>query len=142
MENKSFLAVLKKSTLSFYYVSPMILGVLGISALLITFVSPTEAHKIFTGNKTLDTIYGAVLGSIMMGNALLSYILAGEFQNMNISLFAITAFLLSWVSIGYVQIPMEISFFGKRFTFVRNGLAIVFTLIISVLIVVTYEKVR
>jgi uncharacterized membrane protein YraQ (UPF0718 family) len=140
--NPSFIQVLKKSAVGIYYVSPMILAVLGLSALLISFVTPEQAKSLFTGNGFTDTIYGTISGSIMMGNAMISYILGGELIKMNISLYAITAFLLAWVSLGYVQIPLEISYFGKRFTYTRNILAIVFTLIISVLIVITYEAVR
>jgi uncharacterized membrane protein YraQ (UPF0718 family) len=120
----------------------MILSVLGIAALLITFITPEQMQNIFKGNALLDSIYGTIVGGIMMGNAMISYILGSELQNMHISLYAITAFLLSWVSLGYIQIPMEISFFGKRFVIVRNILALIFTFIISILIVFTYEKIR
>jgi uncharacterized membrane protein YraQ (UPF0718 family) len=139
---KSFKQILIQSALGIYYVSPMILSVLGIAALLITFITPEQMQNIFKGNTLLDSIYGTIVGGIMMGNAMISYILGSELQDMHISLYAITAFLLSWVSLGYIQIPMEISFFGKRFVIIRNILALIFTFIISILIVFTYEKIR
>ncbi len=141
-KNKTFKQVLKQSALGIYYVSPMIISVLALAALLITFITPADIKNIFQGNAFLDTLYGAIAGGIMMGNAMVSYILGSELQAMNVSTYAITAFLLAWVSIGYLQIPMEISFFGKRFTFIRNILAIFFTFIISILIVITYESIR
>jgi uncharacterized membrane protein YraQ (UPF0718 family) len=141
-KRKPFFQILKQSALGIYYVSPMIISVLALAALLITFITPDDVKSIFQGNTFLDTLYGAILGGIMMGNAMVSYILGSELQNMGVSIYAITAFLLAWVSIGYLQIPMEISFFGRRFTFIRNLLAIIFTFIISILIVITYESIR
>jgi len=141
-QRPAFIQVLKKSALGILYVSPMILGVLGLSALLLTYVTPEQVKTVFTGNSITDTLYGTFLGGIMMGNAMISYILGGELLKIGVSLYAVTAFLLSWVTIGYVQIPMEITFFGKRFTIIRNLMALIFTLIISILIVLTYEKFR
>ncbi len=145
MKNKkkpNFTQILKQAALSIYYMSPMILGVLGLSAILLTFISPEEIKHIFTGQPFTDTIYGLLLGAIMMGNAMLSYILGGELLKMGISYYAVTAFLLAWVTLGMVQIPLEISFFGKRFVIIRNLLAILFTFIITILIVATYEAVK
>jgi uncharacterized membrane protein YraQ (UPF0718 family) len=141
-KNKAFLPELKKAALNIYYVSPMILGVLGLSAILLTFITPSQIKTVFTGNPVADTIYGTFTGAIMMGNAMLSYILGGELLKMGVSMYAVTAFLLAWVSLGFVQLPMEVSFFGKRFVFIRNLLAVLFTLIISILIVMTYESIR
>jgi len=140
--HKAFFPELKKAALNIYYVSPMILGVLGLSAILLTFITPAEIKTVFTGNPFTDTIYGTFTGAIMMGNAMLSYILGGELLKIGVSLYAVTAFLLAWVSLGIVQLPMEISFFGKRFVLIRNLLAVSFTLIISILIVLTYEGIR
>ena len=137
-----FSRILKHAALSIYYMLPMILGVLGLSAILITFIKPEQVKQVFTGMPLTDTIYGLLLGAIMMGNAVLSYILGGELLKMGISLYAVTAFLLAWITLGIVQIPMEIEFFGKRFVIVRNMMAIVFTLITSLLIVVTYETIK
>ena len=141
-EKPSFFQVLKKAALSIFYVSPMILGVLGLSSLLLTYITPDQVKTVFTGNSITDTLYGTFLGGVMMGNAMISYILGGELLKMGVSLYAVTAFLLAWVTIGYVQLPMEIAFFGKRFTIIRNLMAILFTLLLSILIVLTYESIR
>ena len=105
-KNKSFLVVFKKSALSIYKISPMILGILGLASLLMVYLKPENIQKVFSGNVYLDTIYGTLLGSLMLGNAIISYILGGELLKTGISMYAITAFLLSWTSIGYVQIPL------------------------------------
>jgi uncharacterized membrane protein YraQ (UPF0718 family) len=137
-----FIIKLKQATLSIYYVSPMILSVLGLSAILLTFISPEQIKTIFTGNPFTDTILGTFTGAVMMGNAMISYILGGQLLQMGVSLYAVTAFLLAWVTLGIVQIPMELSFFGKKFVIIRNTMAFFTTLIISILIVLTYEAIK
>ncbi len=141
-KKRTFAMVLKQAAMSIYYVSPMILGVLGLSALLLTFITPDQVKTVFTGNPVTDTLYGTIIGSVMMGNAMISYILGGELLKLGVSLYAVTAFLLAWVTLGWVQIPVEISFFGKRFVLWRNVSAFIFTLIISILIVYTYEAIQ
>ncbi len=136
------MVIFKKSALGIYKISPMILGILGLASLLMVYLKPENIEKVFSGNVYLDTIYGTLLGSLMLGNAIISYILGGELLNTGISMYAITAFLLSWTSIGYVQIPLEISFFGRKFVILRTLLAIIFTLILSGLIVWTYEAIK
>jgi len=138
----SFKRIFIQAALGIYHVFPMILGVLGLSALLLTFITPEQVKTVFTGKAWSDALFGTISGSIMMGNAMISYILGGELLKLGVSLFAVTAFLLSWVSLGWVQIPLETSFFGKKFVIYRNILSLLFTLLISILIVFTYEAVR
>ncbi len=134
-----FADAIKKSALNIFRMSPMILGILGLAALLTNYVQIEDIRHIFTGDKLPDTLKGTFVGSLMLGNAVISYILGGELLQKGISYYAITAFLLAWVSVGIVQIPMEIQFFGKRFVFIRTAMAIGFTLILTFFIVQTYN---
>jgi hypothetical protein len=44
------------------------------------------------------------------------------------SIVIVWAFLISWVTVGFVQIPAESYYFGKKYAFLRNLLAFVFSL--------------
>ncbi|MEE8588777.1 MAG: permease, partial [Sulfurimonadaceae bacterium] len=57
--------------------------------------------------------------------------IGGELLKEGISLYAVTAFILSFVTLGLVQLPLEYSLFGMRFTVVRNLLALLFALLIA-----------
>jgi uncharacterized membrane protein YraQ (UPF0718 family) len=50
-----------------------------------------------------------------------------------VSLYAVTAFILAWVTLGFIQIPMEVEAFGGRFTLIRNVLAFLGTLVVATL---------
>ena len=44
---------------------------------------------------------------------------------------AVAIFLNSWVMVGFVTMPYEISVFGKRFTVTRNILAFIGAIVIG-----------
>lgn len=94
--------------------------------------------SIFSGNTFLDTLWGACFGSILAGNPINSYVIGGELLKYNISLFAVTALIVTWVTVGLVQLPAEIAALGKKFALLRNGLSFVLSIpiaIVTVLIV-------
>jgi hypothetical protein len=50
---------------------------------------------------------------------------------------AVTALLVSWVTVGSIQLPAEIQAFGSRFALFRNGISFVFAILIAFLVLVT-----
>ncbi len=116
---------------------PVIFGVLLLISLLVTIIPKEFYSKLFTGNIILDSLLGAIVGSISMGNPLVSYIIGGELLAEGVSLVAITAFILAWVSVGVTQLPVEIKALGKRFAIIRNLLSFATALVIAVLTVFT-----
>jgi len=141
INKKRFIGIMKKSSQGILYMFPMIIGILGLSSLLINYLNPDDIKHFFTGDRLMDTLSATFIGGLMLGNAVISYILGGELISAGVSMYAITAFLLAWVSIGYVQIPLEVSYFGKKFVLFRSLLAMIFTIVLSILIVISYEAI-
>jgi len=50
---------------------------------------------------------------------------------------AITAFIISWVTVGIVQLPAESLMLGKKFAFTRNIVSFITAIIIAILTVFT-----
>ena len=118
---------------------PMILAILGLLGLMESFVSKEMLTSLFTGDAVTDTLIGTLTGAVAVGNAMVSYILGGELLHQGISLYAVTAFVLAWVTLGVVQLPAEAEVFGLRFTVYRNLLAFVFTLLVAIITVWTLQ---
>ena len=135
------LSVLKESFLntlnSFQQFLPTIIGILMLISLIIVAVPKEFYTNIFTNNKIIDSFIGAILGSIAVGNPIISYVIGGELLKQGISFIAITAFMLTWISVGIVQLPAESLMLGKRFAITRNVLSFLTALIISVLTIIT-----
>jgi hypothetical protein len=128
-----FFRVLQKSALSFAAMAPMIAAVVGLVGLFQILVTPQMLAALFRGNVITDTLTGTLAGAAAVGTPIISYLLGGELLGQGISLFAVTAFILSWVSLGLIQLPAEVEAFGGRFTLYRNLLAFAFTIIVAVL---------
>ncbi len=129
MGRPPFFAVLKKSGIAFAAMVPLLLGVVGLVGIFQVTVTPEILASLFGGNPLADTLTGTLAGAVAAGNPLISYILGGELLRRGISLFAVTAFILSWVSLGVIQLPAEVEIFGGRFTLYRNLLSLIFTIV-------------
>ncbi|MCD4778149.1 MAG: hypothetical protein K8R12_04190 [Desulfobacterales bacterium] len=114
---------------------PVLTGVVLLIGLFSSFISKELLSSVFSGNIAIDTLLGASLGSIFAGSPINSYIIGGEFLEYGISLFAVTALIISWVTVGIVQLPAEMAGLGIRFALVRNAVSFALSLIIAILTV-------
>ena len=114
---------------------PILVGVLLLVGALNTLVPKQFFARIFTGNRVLDPLIGALFGSIAAGNPLTSYIIGGELLGSGISLIAVLAFVVSWVTVGTIQLPAESLMLGRRFALLRNGISCLMAIAIALLTV-------
>jgi len=117
---------------------PIMAGIL----MLISLLNPLfEIYypRIFTGNYFLDPLIGAIAGSVSFGIPVASYVVGGELIKGGVSLLAVAAFILSWSTVGLVVLPLEIASLGKKFAVWRNSLNFVFSIIISILTILTLK---
>lgn len=118
---------------------PNILAIVFLSGLFVEFI-PIQKISAFLGRGPLtDGLTGALFGSISTGNPLISYVLGGELLDQGFSLIAVTAFIVSWVTVGSIQLPAEILTFGRRFALVRNIVSFFFAMIIAWLTILTLQ---
>ena len=83
----------------------------------------------------MDPFIGGAIGSILAGNPIESYVLGGEFIKQGVSLMAVTAFLVAWVTVGIVQLPAESLILGKKFAVARNILSFLFSIMVALITV-------
>jgi len=112
---------------------PVLAGVVLLVGLANTLVPKSIYTKIFSKNFLLDSVIGSGLGSVLAGNPITSYVLGGEFLKEGISLVAVTAFLVSWVTVGLVQLPAESLLLGKKFAILRNVISFIFSIVVAII---------
>jgi uncharacterized membrane protein YraQ (UPF0718 family) len=128
---------MKKTMSMFLGMLPILIGVVFLTGLILEFLPAERARELFGGNNLLDALIGATFGSIAAGHPLTSYVLGGELLANGISLVAVTALLVSWVTVGSVQFPAEALMLGRRFALYRNLLCYVFSILIAILTIAT-----
>ncbi len=115
---------------SFGRALPTLVPTLMLVSLLVVTIPRDLYTKIFTGGP-LDPIIGAAIGSISAGNPANSYVIGGELLRAGVSLLAVTAFIVAWVTVGVVQIPAESAILGRRFALVRNALSFLMSIVVA-----------
>jgi hypothetical protein len=130
-------AALIRTLRSVFNLLPVIVGTFLLTSLAFTLI-PKEGFKaLFGRHEILDVLLGAGMGSIAAGNPLAGYILGGELLAGGASLIAVTAMIVSWVTVGIVQLPAEALLLGRRFAMLRNLLSFLFAIAIAFLTVGT-----
>ena len=75
------------------------------------------------------------MGSVLTGNPVNSYVIGKNLLNIGVGLSGVTAMMLTWVSIGLIQLPVESKALGIRFALVRNITGFIVAIIMSVVVV-------
>jgi uncharacterized membrane protein YraQ (UPF0718 family) len=130
---------ISKATMSILTMMPMLLGVIGLVALMQIYVTPGMLAQLFGHGSVADISTGTVAGAISSGNPAVSYLIADGLLKQGVSLYAVTAFILSWVTLGIVQLPAEASVFGLRFTLYKNILTLISTILVAFFTVLTLK---
>lgn len=127
----------KKTLNSFKQSLPILLGMILLISLAQAIIPKEFYLKIFTGNPIIDPIAGAIFGSIATGNPVTSYVISGELLKQGVSLIAVTAFILSWVTVGIIQFPAESLMLGRKFAITRNLISFISAIIVAILVTLT-----
>ena len=129
----------KKTIRTFINIVPIIVGMLLLTSLLITVFPEQISAGLFGNGDIIDTMLGASIGSIAAGHPLASYLLGGELLSGGVSLLAVTALIVTWVTVGIVQLPAEALLLGTRFAVYRNIVSFITAISIAFLTVYTLQ---
>lgn len=132
-----FRIALQKSVRTFINVVPIIVGMLLLTSLIVTLFPEQLNAGLFGNGEIFDSLLAATAGSIAVGHPLASYLLGGEMLEGGVSLTAVTALLVTWVTVGIVQVPAEALMLGTRFALYRNIISYLAAIAISFLTVFT-----
>lgn len=129
-----------KATKALRRMMPIIIGMVLLVGLINAVVPKSVFLYVFKGNLFIDSFIGSLVGSILAGNPITSFIIGGELLKVGISLIAVTAFIVAWVTVGIVQFPAEAMLLGKKFAAIRNITAFFLAILVGILttLVVTF----
>ncbi len=126
---------LQKTAKQFIGMLPVLMGVILLVGLLNGFLPKSLLLSAFCGDVFKDTLLGVLIGRILAGNPVNSYVMGESLLKMGVSLFGVTALMLSWVSVWVIQLPAEKSALGMRFAIIRAMAAFFISIPASIFIV-------
>lgn len=126
---------LKKAWKSFENILPQLSAILLLIGFALAILSP-ETISYFMGESSglLGVLFAALIGSITLIPGFVAFPLAAALMESGAGYMQIGAFVSTLMMVGIVTIPMEVSFFGKKATLIRNALALVFSLLVAIII--------
>ena len=128
------LLALKKAWKAFENILPQFLSIIIIIGVMLAILTPEQISKLLGGESGwLGVIIAAVIGSITLIPGFVAFPLAAALLKSGAGYMQIAAFVSTLMMVGIVTMPVEIKYFGKKATILRNGMAFIFSLIVALI---------
>jgi uncharacterized membrane protein YraQ (UPF0718 family) len=126
---------LKKAWKAFENILPQFLSILIIIGIVLSILdAETISNLIGKDSGWIGMIILGVVGAITLVPGFIAFPLAASLLRSGAGYMQIAAFISTLMMVGVVTMPLEIKYFGKKMTFIRNGLAFIFSFGIAIVI--------
>lgn len=132
-DRKRTLESLGRSLVSLKNLSPGLLGMIAIIGLILAAVPEDTLVGLFTVNGVWGYILVSLIGAIMTIPGPIAFPLAGALLNMGATPAVLASFITTLTMVGLVSSTMEISFFGVRFTVMRQAFSFIAAIAIGLI---------
>lgn len=125
---------LKKFWKSFENMLPQFITIIILIGIILVVLDEQVISKfIGEGSGFIGVIIGALVGSITLMPPFVAFPLASALLENGAGISQIAAFISTLMMVGVVTIPLEIKYWGKKATFIRNSLAFIFSLVVAMI---------
>lgn len=130
-KKKTRLAI-KKAWKAFENILPQFLSILLIIGMMLAILTPEQISQ-FIGKESgwFGVVFAAIIGSVTLIPGFVAFPLAAALLKSGAGYMQIAAFVSTLMMVGIVTMPVEIKYFGKKATFLRNGMAFAFSMIVA-----------
>lgn len=124
---------LRKSSRSFWRLLPALLIMVAAVGLTLTIFPPHELARLFNTPGVEGVVLVSLVGAVVSIPGPIAFPLAGALLKMGARPEMLASFITTLTMVGFVTAPLEISTFGKRFTFFRQSLSLLAAVMIGLL---------
>lgn len=126
---------LKKAWKSFENILPQFLSILLIIGIILSILNANQISQFIGGESGWwGVLLASVIGSITLMPGFIAFPLSAALLKNGAGYMQIAAFISTLMMVGVVTIPLEVKFFGRKATYLRNGLAFAFSLFVALII--------
>jgi len=123
---------LKKAWKAFENILPQFLSILIIIGVMLALLTPEQISKLIGSESGwLGVLFAASIGAITLIPGFVAFPLAAALLKSGAGYMQIGAFVSTLMMVGIVTLPVEIKYFGKKATIIRNSAAFVFSLLVA-----------
>lgn len=133
-KNKTKMA-LKKAWKAFENILPQFLSILIIIGIMLSIITPDTISRLI-GEKSGWTgmLVAGAIGSITLIPAFIAFPLAAALLKSGAGTMQIAVLISALMMVGIVTMPVEIKYFGRKATILRNSMAFIFSFIAAIVI--------
>ena len=134
-DKKKTKMALKKAWKSFENILPQILTILAFLGMVLALLSPDVISHLL-GQKAgwQGMIIASIIGSITLMPAFIAFPIAAMLLKNGAGFAQLAVFVSTLTMVGIVTLPMEMKYFGKKISIMRNMLAYLFSFIVALVI--------
>ncbi len=126
---------LMKAWKSLQNILPQMLGIITSVGIIIAFLNPERISSIIgSSSGWFGVILAAVIGSLTLIPGFVAFPTAAILLENGAGYMQLGAFISTLMMVGLMTAPVEIEYFGKKVTIIRNTLAFIFSLIVAFII--------
>jgi len=134
-DKKKTMMALKKAWKSFENILPQFLVVILLVGVMLAILNPEVISSIIGKNSGwFGVILAALVGAITLIPGFVAFPTAAMLLQNGAGYMQIGAFVSTLMMVGVVTVPVEIKYFGKKLTILRNALAFVFSFVVAYII--------
>ena len=134
-DKKKTKMALKKAWKAFENILPEFLTVIMFVGVLLAVLNPEVISKIIGNNSGwFGVILAAIVGAITLIPGFVAFPTAAMLLQNGAGYMQIGAFLSTLMMVGIVTMPVEIKYFGKKLTILRNLFAFIFSFLVAYII--------
>ena len=125
---------LKKSWKALENIMPQFLSIILIIGITLAVLSPQEINNLI-GQQSgcIGMLIAAILGSVTLIPGFVAFPLTAALYKNGGGLMQIAVFISTLMAVGIVTLPVEMKYFGRKVSIIRNGLAFVYCFIVAIL---------
>jgi uncharacterized membrane protein YraQ (UPF0718 family) len=134
-DKKKTKMALKKAWKSFENIMPQFLTILAFLGMVLALLSPDVISHLL-GQKAgwQGMIIASIIGSITLMPAFIAFPIAAMLLKNGAGLAQIAVFVSTLMMVGIVTLPLEMKYFGKKISIMRNIFAYLFSFIVALVI--------
>ncbi len=131
-DRKKTMAALKKAWKAFENILPQFLVVLIMISVVLAVLDTATISRILGRESGFLGILGAsIVGAVTLVPAFVAFPAAAALLEGGAGVHQIAAFVSSLMMVGVVTMPLEMRYFGRKVTLMRNGLAYLFSFLVA-----------
>lgn len=123
----------RKSASHLKKLSPSLFGMIVIVGLILAAVPEESLSQLFSMKNVWSFIFVSLIGAVMTIPGPIAFPLAGSLLRLGVEPAILASFITTLTMVGLTSSPIEISYFGKRFTILRQGLSFISAVVIGLL---------